>query len=174
MPKGGRQLLLSVTIVNPPDQAAVTSSRLIPGPFVVVAVQAWEVAGAADSYEITVVPTRVFTRFPDVDTVEVTGARFMELRPRVRRAGALEIGDPNMYTGRPYLWPWYVYEGSVGAIALWGLAEVGTAVITASVAVWELEEFVPAGAKPARDAYADAAARLASWRTLVERQLQVR
>lgn len=146
------------------------TARGIPGPFLVVSVDV-RLDGGGTGIEVTILPYALRRTYTDVDAAQIQGIRFMQQFPEGRKAGDLEIGDPLALGGVPYLWPWYVFEGAVGYLASWYFAEFsGTASV--AVTVWELEEFTPAGAQPARDPYADAAARLAAWRALVERQLR--
>lgn len=155
-------------------QGAVNTGPALPGPFLVVALDmGFGPGGSSGGAELTILTAPRRQVFADVDLMVIEGVRFMRQFPEGRKAGTLEIGDPLFIGGSPYLWPWYVYEGAVGYLALWVSGEFGVDA-TVAVTVWELEEFRPAGAAPARDPYADAAARWESWRRLVTRELRER
>jgi hypothetical protein len=165
--RGGEAWHLVLQITGA-ERSAVVSTPLIRGPFVVVAVQFGVSTSTSPSAAVTVVrsPLEAMT---SNSYIPVRGVPIIERAPVINVAGGPAIGDPRMYPGRTYHWPWYVHEGEEAALALW-VWDSGPIVFTdleAMLSIWHLaregshEARVPVGAGAGAGQYQQVVGRLA-------------
>lgn len=124
---------------EPGPVGGVVSTPMIRGPFVVVAAKFGFKGTSGASAALSVVGSPLREVF-GVDRLPVRGIPVIERGPAINVAGSAVIGDPRLYPGRTYHWPWYVFEGTEGALALWVWKDLAVATIEvhATVSLWYL------------------------------------
>lgn len=131
---------------------AVVSSDVLPGPFLVVSVLLWEaVPDLTSGALLTIVPAPI--RIAAVANVRlpISGVQLFAGGPSAL-AGATQpdpIGDASGRGNQTGYFPWFLYDGDSGALALWVRAGLGVMRWWAAVSVWPLEREVMPGRRVA-------------------------
>lgn len=125
---------------------AVVSSAVLPGPFLVVSVQLWEaVPDLTSGALITIVPAPVNINAVAEVRLPIFGVQlFAGGPPGVISTQPDPIGDASGRGTETGYFPWFLYTGDSGALALWVRNPgVGAMRWWAAVSVWPLEEVEP-------------------------------
>jgi hypothetical protein len=137
---GGDAYVVRLVAAAMEPKIVVASTGILPGPFVVAAVR-WVGPGfPGGGMVVTVVGSPIQGEWRSAQPAQVQGVPVVERAPVINVAGHPAMGDPLLYLGRTYVWPWYVFEGRQGAVAVWGLIN-GTELVVdarAVVSVWQL------------------------------------
>lgn len=125
-----------------PTGEVVVSSPMIPGPFLVVGVQIGGRSVGDSSILVTV--TGAPARFVGGagERLSPHGAVLSPQGPPQLLLGIPTIGYVDQLSRPIRLWPWYVFTGDVGAVALWVRGHGGLFAkdVSVLVSVWSLED----------------------------------
>lgn len=127
---------------------AVVSSAVIPGPFLVVGALLWTSADLTSGALLTVVGAPINVNAVAGVRLPISGVQLFAGGPSF--VGSLDpdpIGDASGRGTHIAYWPWYLYDGDSGALALWVRNPgIGTMRWWAAVSVWPLvreDEAIP-------------------------------